>query len=267
MPIETAIPIQLLDQESFHQIDRVVTGFAFDIHNEFGRYLDEKLYQHELTRRCREHGFEVEPELRMTARFGDFSKEYYADHLINRGVIVEDKAVAALTTAHRGQTLNYLYLCGLQHATLLNFRSERVQHEFVSTRLTPARRRQFEFLTVEWRPLTNRCHALIDILHSLLNEWGAFLDPVLYRDAVTFFLGGQEQIVREVSFIVEGAAVGSQLMHLLTSDVAFSISASTRRPDLTQDHQRRFLRHTPLRAIQWINFNHQSIELRTITKS
>ena len=43
MPIRTAIPIQVFDQERFHQIDRRVTGIAFDIHNEFGRYLDERI--------------------------------------------------------------------------------------------------------------------------------------------------------------------------------------------------------------------------------
>ena len=135
MPIRTSVPIQVFDQEAFHQIDKRVTGLAFDIHNEFGRYLNESLYQCELTRRCRAVGFEVEPELHITVSLDDFSKEYYSDHLVNQGVIIETKAVAALNPAHKGQTLNYLFLCGLHHATMLNFRPERVQHEFVSTRL------------------------------------------------------------------------------------------------------------------------------------
>src|SRR5437879_1078399 len=90
MPIHTAVPIRVIDQESFHQVDRRVTGIAFDIHNEFGRYLDERLYQAELTLRCRTLGFEVEPELQIDVTFGPFRKSYFADHLIDGGVIVED---------------------------------------------------------------------------------------------------------------------------------------------------------------------------------
>ncbi len=56
MPIWTSSPIKIIDQETFHQIDRKVTGLAFDIHNEFGRYLDEEFYQAELARRCQRAG-------------------------------------------------------------------------------------------------------------------------------------------------------------------------------------------------------------------
>ena len=34
MPIQTAVPVQVFDQESFHQVDKRVTGIAFDIHND-----------------------------------------------------------------------------------------------------------------------------------------------------------------------------------------------------------------------------------------
>src|ERR1051326_6259215 len=107
MPITTAIPITVFDQESFHAVDRQVTGIAFDIHNELGRYLDEKLYQRELTRRCRSVGLAAEPEMQIKVSFGVFTKDYFVDLLINHGVIIETKAASALSLAHRGQTLNY----------------------------------------------------------------------------------------------------------------------------------------------------------------
>jgi GxxExxY protein len=266
MPIHTAVPVQVFDQESYHQIDRRVTGLAFDIHNEFGRYLDELLYQGELTRRCRDLGLDVEPEMRISVSFGDFSKNYFVDHLINRGVIIEDKAVGKLGSVHRGQTLNYLFLCGLHHATLLNFRTERVQHEFVSTKLTSPDRRRFEIVAYYWKPLTPRCGEFHDLLHQLLAEWGAFLDPLLYLEALTHFLGGEERVVREVSVTCGGAIIGTQKMHLVTDNIAFSVTASTHRPETIFDHHRRFLRHTPLRALQWVNLNHKRIELRTIER-
>jgi GxxExxY protein len=257
-------PFRVFTQDEYHQIDRLVTGFAFDIHNEFGRYLDESLYYTELTSRCRQAGLEVEPEMRMAVSLRDFSKVYVADLLINRGVIVETKAAVALTNAHMGQTLNYVFLCGLHHGTLLNFRTERVQHEFVSTRLTHAERRRYEIIDENWRPLTPSCAEMRSLLVELLEEWGAFLDPILYRDALVHFLGGEERVGREIDVFSHSQVIGTHKMPLLADDVAFSVTASTHRPESVLDHQRRFLLHTRLRAIQWINLNHKRIELRTI---
>ena len=206
----------------------------------------------------------VEPELEISVSLGNFNKYYFADLLINQGVIVETKAAAALAAAHKGQTLNYLFLCGLHHATMLNFRTERVQHEFVSTRLSPADRQRYEYVASDWTPLTMRCHELQDIMDRLLTEWVAFLDPILYRDALTYFLGGEERVIREIAVRSGDELIGTQKVHLLTDDVAFAVTTSVHRPDLVLEHQRRFLKHTPLRAIQWINLNHHQIEYRTI---
>jgi GxxExxY protein len=267
MPIHTAVPIRAFDQDAFHPIDRRVTGIAFDIHNEFGRYLEEKLYQRELTRRMREAGLSVEPEMKMTLTFGDFSKEYFADHLVENGVLLETKAASGLTLAHQGQLLNYLFLCGLQHGSLLNFRTERVQHQFVSTKLTLPLRRQTQVILTRWQPLSTACRQMQDIFVQLLNDWGAFLDPLLYRDACVHFLGGQARACRDIPIHSVGETIGTQAIYLLTDDIAFSVTASTHRPDSIHQHQRRFLQHTPLQAIQWVNLNHHKVEFQTITKS
>ncbi|MBI1831899.1 MAG: GxxExxY protein [Planctomycetes bacterium] len=267
MPIHTAVPIRVFDQEAFHQVDRRVTGIAFDIHNEFGRYLEERLYQRELTRRIRDAGMSVEPEMKVAVAFGDFSKDYFADHIVENGVIVETKAASALSLAHKGQLLNYLFLCGLHHGTLLNFRTERVQHEFVSTRLTLAKRRQYQRDVSRWQPLTPECQRLQSLVLELLTQWGAFLDPLLYREACVHFLGGEAGVYREIIVHSQGEPIGTQKMHMLTEDIAFSFTAATHRPESVLEHQRRFLEHTPVRALQWINLNHHTIEFRTITKS
>ena len=267
MPIRTTVPVEVFDQERFHQVDHRVTGLAFDIHNEFGRYLQEPLYQRELARRCRAAGLEAELEFHISVALDGFRKDYYADLLVNRGVIVETKAAAALAPAHKGQTLKYLFLCGLHHGTLLNFQTERVQHEFVSTRLTRAERLRYELVTGDWKPLTPACESLHPLLLRLLAEWGVYLDPVLYRDAITYFLGGKERVLREIHVKSAGSIIGSQEMYLVNDGIAFVVTASTHRPESVCEHQRRFLKHTDLRAIHWINFNHSQVELRTIERS
>jgi GxxExxY protein len=265
VPIETSVPIVVFDQESFHQVDRRVTGIAFDIHNEFGRYLDEVLYKRELTSRSRAAGFTADSEVCITVSLDDFSKDYYIDHLVSQGVIIESKTVSALAPAHRGQTLNYLFFCGLHHATLLNFRTHRVQHEFVSTQLTFANRRHFKLTTNAWTPLTPSCHKLYEVMLCLLDDWGAYLDPILYRDALAHFICSEENIHREVDVHSCAEVIGTQKAHLITNDIAFSVTTSTHQPESVYSHQRRFLQHTKLRAIQWINLNHDKIEFRTIT--
>jgi len=267
MPITTATPITVFDQEAFYLVDERVRGIAFDIHNEFGRYLDEVLYQGELARRCELAGLHAAREFQMKASLDGFEQAYFADFLIDRGVVVETKAASALSTAHKGQTLNYLFLCGLHHASLLNFGTERVEHQFVSTRLNHAKRADYELRTDRAKTMTPRCSQLREILDRCLIEWGAYLDPILYRNALTHFLGGAANVLHHVPVQSVGAAIGTQEMHLLTDGIAFSLTASTHRPESVFEHQRRFLNHTPLRAIQWINLNHRHIELRTIERA
>ena len=266
MPIFTSSPITVFDQESFHAVDEIATGCAFDIHNEMGRYLDERLYQTELAARLNDRTLAVVREMKITLALDGFTRDYYVDILVNGGVIVETKCDEALAPAHRAQVLNYLYLCGLRHGTLLNFRPERVQHEFVSTGLTPESRRQVSWNLDGWKPLSAGCETLRDILQRALLDWGSGLDPVLYRDAVTHFLGGESKVVREVEVVTTHGVIGTQKVHNLADDIAFSVTASVHRPKVVLEHQRRFLQHTRLHAIQWVNLNRQAVTLHTIQK-
>ena len=122
-------------------------------------------------------------------------------------------------------------------------------------------------MTRHWKQLTTECGRFRELLLQCLSEWGAFLDPYLYRDALTYFLGGKDQVVREVPILSHGTVIGTQEMHLLTDDVAFSVTASTHRPEKVLEHQQRFLNHTRLRALHWLNLNHNQVELRTIERS
>lgn len=265
MPIATAASIQICNREAFHDIDRHVTGLAFKIQNELGRYLEEAVYQHELARRCIQTGLDVIREFQMTVSLADFTKCYFADLLINHAVIVETKATESLTRAHSAQTLNYLFLCGIHHGTLLNFRTNRVQHEFVSTSITSPDRQAYDVRTAQWRPLSSECDRLQQITRQLLKEWGACLDTVLYRDAIVHFLGGGDRIDREVTIYSHQIAIGVQRMKLLSDEIAFSITAATRDIESVREHQYRLLQHTKLRALQWINFNRNIVTFHTIT--
>lgn len=264
MPVHTSSPIRVFDQEAFHAVDSVVTGLAFDTHNEFGRYLDEPMYQAELAARISAIGMPVLREMQITLTMEGYSRDYFADLLVDGGVIVETKAAETLTGSHKAQTLNYLYLCGLHHGTLLNFRPDRVQHQFVSTTLTVEDRRCIDWNLENWKPLTPRCEILRETLERALPDWGARLDPSLYRDAITCMLGGQEEVVRKVEVRSQYGSLGEQCVHLVSEDVAFSVTSAVHGADIVREHQRRFLEHTALRAMQWVNLAGQSVTLHTI---
>lgn len=264
MPIQTSAPITVFDQEAFHAVDKVVRGCAFDIHNELGRYLDERLYQAELAARLSARNMSASREMRMTLTLDDFSRDYFADLLVNGGVIIETKAVNKLTHAHKAQTLTYLYLCGLHHGTLLNLRPDRVEHQFVSTTLTMKDRRRIELNLQGWKPFTPRCETLYTTLNRALADWGARLSPVLYRDIIVHFLGGESEVAHKVEVRSNHGPLGKQPVSLVAPDIAFSVTSSGHRPDIVRDHQHRFLRHTDLRAMHWINLGGQTITIQTI---
>lgn len=134
----------------------------------------------------------------------------------------------------------------------------------VSTRYTTAIRRQTSFSMDEWQPLCSGCETLHDTMRRAIADWGCGLDPALYRDFTTYVLGGESTVVGEVEISSIHGVLGMQKVHLLADGIAFSVTASVHRPQVVLEHHRRLLRHSSLRAIQWVNLNRQTIAFETI---
>jgi GxxExxY protein len=267
MPIEIPSDIRVLDQEEFHVLDRQLMRIVFDVHNEFGRFLDEELFKREIAARWVESGCgQADREVVIVLRHKSFRKELRMDLLFNHGLMLEAKAAESIVAAHRAQSLNYLLVAGLNHGRLVNFRLPRVEHEFVSTCLTPDRRRHFSIVDADWRAHSEECGRLRALVVELLEDWGGFLETSLYREAVTHFFGGEDFVIRPVGIHSGGRLIGQQPVHRLNEKAAFAFTAVTREQDSLRDHQLRFLNHTPLEYIQWVNFNHHQIEFRTLQK-
>lgn len=265
MPIEIATPVHRISQKDFHSVDKLVTGMAFDIHNEFGRFCDEKIYQNELLHRCKERGIQGNSEVEIRVIFDSFSKIYFIDLLLNNSLIYELKTVQALTGAHRKQILNYLLLANLAHGALINFRPVSVKHEFASTQLSAENRFKCAINDSEWKPLDNDSILFRTTTENLTKEWGMFLDANLYKEAITHFFGGEERVVTPIPITKMDRIVGHQKVRLLNPEISFTISATTKNINYYQNHIKRFLDHTHLKAIQWVNLTHHQVEFRTIT--
>ena len=268
MPIEVSTEIQVYEQEAFHALDRRIMGIVFDVQNEFGRLLDEELYKCEIASRCAAIGLEpTEREVRIRVIHEGFVKDYLMDLLVCHGFMLEAKTAERLVAAHRGQALNYLLLAGLRHGRLVNLRTERVQHEFVSTTLTPEERRRFSVVETDWVEMSAESRQLKARMIELLEDWGAFLDVNLYREAVVHFLGGSGAVCKAVEVFSGSRRVGTQNLSLLNEDTAFAVTTKPEGAWAMREHLVRLLDHTRLKAIQWINLNRHRAEFTTLSKA
>ncbi len=268
MPIEVSSAIEACDQEEFYALDRQLLGVVFEVHNEFGRLLGEDLYKCEIAARCVALGLDpAEREVRIHVRHESFTKDYFMDLLFCHRLMLEAKAAEKLVPAHRAQALNYLLLAGLNHGRLVNLRAERVEHEFVSTTLTPEERRRLQVADSDWVEMNTESRQLRAKTMELLADWGAFLDVNLYREALIHLLGGPNVVCRAVEIFSGSRRLGAQNLNLLTEDTAFALTAKPADTGAIRDHLMRLLRHTRLKAIQWINLNRHLVEFTTLEKS
>src|SRR3990172_914814 len=257
MTIKINHGLKKIDEQEFHLLDYQVTGFAYSIHNEIGRLWDEKIYQKELANRCRSAGFvNVETEMPIIVSHKDFRKVYYVDVLVENSILYELKTTNRLNTEHDKQTLNYLFLLGLQHGKIINFRPISVQKRFVSTTLLPEDRYDFVLDDKHWIELDEDSRWLRDLIVELLTDWGAYLETNLFYEAIYHFRGGVEKVVKTVDIFRNESKLGKQKMPLLNQSIAFKLTAITKAVNNFEHHLRRFVHVTNLSALHWINFSH-----------
>ncbi|MCI0697380.1 GxxExxY protein [candidate division KSB1 bacterium] len=265
MPITCNVKINPIAKDDFYSLDYKVMGLTFAIHQKLGRFWDEAIYQSELAYQFQKTGLaEAALEVPIQVSYHDFTKFYYMDLLLNNAVLYELKTVLALAGEHHKQALNYLLLTGMRHGKLINMRPSSVESRFVSTNITPAKRYEFSLDETEWQDLDEDSVSLKRLVVDLLNDWGAFLSTDLFYDAVIHFRGGEENVVKEIEVVDNGRLIGKQEKHLLNPKTAFNISAVTRHERQHAEHLRRMIRHTNLKAVQWVNFNHDLIAFRTL---
>ena len=105
---------------------------------------------------------------------------------------------------------------------------------------------------------------LVDWLVGMLRDWGTGLDLALYESAVTHFLGGENAVLRKVAVHGSRHGVGEQVMRLTSPGVALKLTALESERDHFETHARRFLAHTNLRAIQWVNIDLKHVTFVTV---
>ncbi len=262
MPIVVHAEIRRPSQDEFAAISYDVMHHLFAIHNEFGRFLREEIYKRELA--ARRSGLQLEVPIEVS--FGSFTKRYEMDVLADHAAVFELKAVEALAPIHEAQLLNYLLLAELPHGKLVNMRPDVVEHRFVNTSLRLADRRQFTVIDDEVDAIPE-LRRIKDLFLELIGDWGTGLELSLYTEAMTELLGGEERVIQEIEILSGSRVTGTQKVHLALSDTPFKITSSDEQGrHRFAEHARRFLQHTRLSRLLWINVTLHEILFRTIYK-
>ncbi len=102
---------------------------AFAVHNALGAGFLEKVYANALALELRCQGLSCKQEVPLKVRYKDaVVGDYLADLVVERRVLLELKACAALDPIHEAQIMNYLRASSLQVGLLMNFGRPKLQY-------------------------------------------------------------------------------------------------------------------------------------------
>jgi len=117
-----------------------VRQVAYQLHVYLGNGLLEKVYENGLKHRLKKLGLDVESQKNLKVYDVDGFEigDYFADLFVDNRLIVELKAVKAISPEHLAQTINYLKITNTSLALIIKFGSykfeTRVVHSPCSTR-------------------------------------------------------------------------------------------------------------------------------------
>jgi GxxExxY protein len=109
-----------------------VIGFAFEVLNEIGHGLNEKIYENAMVVLFKQNTIAFDQQRRFPVCFrGVQVGEFVPDLIAFGAVIVDAKVIDRITDHERGQMLNYLRITKLRVGLIVNFKHARLEWERV----------------------------------------------------------------------------------------------------------------------------------------
>ena len=114
------------DPETF-----AIIGAAMEVHRHLGRGFLELVYQTALALEFQEREIPFGAEVALPIHYKSklLTCAYRADFVCFESIVVETKAISALTSADEAQLINELKATGLQRGLLLNFGAPSLEHK------------------------------------------------------------------------------------------------------------------------------------------
>ena len=109
-----------------NEISFYIRKSIFEIYNELGPGLLEKVYEKTLAYDLKNKGLEVRTQVPIPIKFKDLIIEssFIADIIVENKVIIEIKSIEEISNVHHKQLLTYLKLTNLKLGILVNFNTD-----------------------------------------------------------------------------------------------------------------------------------------------
>ena len=114
----------------FKELSFAIVGAAMEVHKLLGPGFLEAVYRKALIYELTLRGITVEEERVLPVYYkGQLIGEYKADLVVDGKIILELKAVSAITKIHEAQAIHYLTATGMKLAIILNFGASSLQQK------------------------------------------------------------------------------------------------------------------------------------------
>jgi GxxExxY protein len=116
-----------------NEISYQIRGAIFEVHNQLGPGLLEKIYVQALLMELESRGLKTEYQVPVPVSYKGVSlrEAFYLDILVNGKVIIEVKSVEQFSRFHFKQLTNYLKLTKLKLGILVNFNTIDIKDSIV----------------------------------------------------------------------------------------------------------------------------------------
>ena len=112
----------------YEALTEKIIGCAMSVHSILGPGFLESVYQNALAHELRKLTLDVQCERKVKVTYdGVLVGDFIVDMLIEKSVLIENKAVQSLLPVHEVQTVNYLKATGIEIGLLLNFGAQRME--------------------------------------------------------------------------------------------------------------------------------------------
>jgi len=112
------------------QLTGDVLGICFEVMGELGAGFVESVYEKALLVSLHEKGIKAEAQVPLRITFHGMNiGDFVADIVVEDKLIIELKAVKALTSDHQAQLINYLKATGKDVGLLVNFGNPRLEYK------------------------------------------------------------------------------------------------------------------------------------------
>jgi hypothetical protein len=123
-------------------------------------------------------------------------------------------------------------------------------------------RREFTLERIGWVN-NSSCRSIEQLVVSLLHDWGTGLTAPLYLEALVFLARLTE---KSTNTFWDGKITGKQSVHIIEQNHSLDVTCLTERIDSYKSNLVRFLGHTALDAIVWVNITNGNVRLERILK-